>query len=517
MHNNQVKRSRVKSFSGIIGSLLFLFVAFFILHNRHFYDDELRNIWLIHHYGYLDIINIVNIYDVHPPLSYILNKVFFNLFGSYELIIVPTIIFLSIALYLFFSYSETYIKDSYGKILLFMFTFLNPNILMWGISLRWYSYWIGLFLFLFIIVFLAPRNPYSIYLGTIIIALMTYLSYLTFIVAPLFTIVWLIKYRFQYIKEILVSLLIYFALVSYQVYNFLIVSIKYSPSQVDSPLKSLFMVLYSMSIGNTVFPLDPIGITFGIALLILSLYLLPKITRLPKDHKRCLFLILLFILSNIVLLSFSGIGGKYRNSLYLNIIFIFALSFLLIFLGKKERIVFLALSAVFITISSYNIIFHQNTAKIAVNLPLEQFESFLVSLKTAPGHPDMYILTYDPTLGFYLCRTNYKTIAFYENPFSQNNSFQAHKGDYVIIAETYNNTINKEKYDDIKKYHHNILDNLDDQQIVRLGYDKYNKFKSTISGDRVPEYMIVVKFGKLKEDLLLHYDENILPQPRQGG
>jgi hypothetical protein len=125
VHNNQVQQFRIKSFSGIIGSLLFLVVAFLILHNRHFYDDELRNIWLIHHYGYLDIINIVNINDVHPPLSYILNKGFFNLFGSYELIIVPTIIFLSIALYLFFSYSEIYIKDSYGKVLLFMFTFFE--------------------------------------------------------------------------------------------------------------------------------------------------------------------------------------------------------------------------------------------------------------------------------------------------------------------------------------------------------------------------------------------------------
>jgi hypothetical protein len=85
------------------------------------------------------------------------------------------------------------------------------------------------------------------------------------------------------------------------------------------------------------------------------------------------------------------------------------------------------------------------------------------------------------------------------------------------MTETYNNTINKERYDDIKKYHRNILDKLEDQQIVRLGYDKYNKFKSKISGDRVPEYMIVVKYGKLKEDLLLHYDDNILPSYRPGG
>lgn len=306
-------------------------------------------------------------------------------------------------------------------------------------------------------------------------------------------------------------------MVSYQVYNFLIITINYSSSQSASPLKSLFMVLYSMSIGNTVFPLDPIGITFGIALLIVSLYLFTKINLLPKDHKRYILLIIIFIISNIVLLSFSGLGGKTRNSLYLNIIFIFTLSFLLIFLGKKEKIVFLALSAVFITLSSYNIIFHKNTAKIAVNLPLEQLESLLVSLKTGPAHHDKYILTYDPTIGFYLCRTNYKTISFYKNPFAQNRSFQAHKGDYVIMTETYNNTIGKERYNDIIKYHRNIFDKLDDQQIVKLGYDKYNKIKSKISGDRVPKYMIVVKYGKLKEDLLLHYDENVLPSHRQGG
>jgi hypothetical protein len=385
---NPVQSPGLKSRLGIIGSLLFLVVAGLVLSHRHFYDDELRNIWLIHQYGYLDLIKFVNIKDVHPPLSYLVNKLFFNLFSSYELIIVPTIIFLGLTLYLFYAYAEPYLEDNYAKALLFLFTFLNPNILMWGVSLRWYSYWIGLFLLVFIIVFLAPRRSSSLYLTTIIAVLMTYISYLTFIVFPLFFIVWLIKYRFDNLKEILLSWLLYVVLASYQIYIFLRFSLNHTQNQIEPPLKSILMVLYSLSLGNTVFPLDPIGMIYGLALLIISLYLLLKIKQLSKDQQRFILFIPFFILANTILLSISGLGSKLRNSLYLNIIFMFAVSFLLILLRRKAKITFLALASVFIAVSSYHFVLHKNTAKIAVNLPVEQLQSWLASLKTAPGRPD---------------------------------------------------------------------------------------------------------------------------------
>ena len=49
----------------------------------------------------------------------------------------------------FYHFAEKKLNDKYSKLLLFIFVFLNGGILMWTNSVRWYAYWVPLFIILY--------------------------------------------------------------------------------------------------------------------------------------------------------------------------------------------------------------------------------------------------------------------------------------------------------------------------------------------------------------------------------
>ena len=53
------------------------------------------------------------------------------------------------ALSYFYHFAEKKLVDKYSKLLLFIFVFLNGGILMWTNGVRWYAYWVPLFIILY--------------------------------------------------------------------------------------------------------------------------------------------------------------------------------------------------------------------------------------------------------------------------------------------------------------------------------------------------------------------------------
>src|SRR5436190_13391553 len=152
-----------------------------------FYDDEIYNIRTAA-LPYLKIIEYINYkgsIDVHPPTSYILNKLGFDAFGSWKAVqfLNGT---LNAAAVAWFYYCMAEKVAQHERFALMFFLATAVTIEMWGTSLRWYAYFNPIFLVLYSIAlskWLSMTSRAAILaVGTVILF---YTSYLTWVAAPI--------------------------------------------------------------------------------------------------------------------------------------------------------------------------------------------------------------------------------------------------------------------------------------------------------------------------------------------
>ena len=176
------KKNKIFSFLDdyleIFGFFLFLIISTIILYNRHFYDDEIFNIYFIKKYDFFSLFALFNSFDVHPPLSYMINSFFYLIFKDFKMAIFPILLLNSYALYFFFKNYRRKITDPYELILVYLFTFLNPQILMWTNSLRWYAVWTPLFIIVYTLILICQKNKYTYLKSIMLFTIMLYLNYI---------------------------------------------------------------------------------------------------------------------------------------------------------------------------------------------------------------------------------------------------------------------------------------------------------------------------------------------------
>ena len=141
--------SYIRNKTLILGIIIYSFISLLIIfYNHHYFDDEVGNLlkmsWRIG-----EIFTNIQEKDVHPPLSYLINKFLFDIFSSYKAILIFSMILNVSALGYFYKFSEKKMNDNYSKILLFIFVFLSGGLLLWTNSVRWSAYWIPLFIILY--------------------------------------------------------------------------------------------------------------------------------------------------------------------------------------------------------------------------------------------------------------------------------------------------------------------------------------------------------------------------------
>ena len=148
--------------------------------NSYGFDDEFINISFVEAYGFSTYLT-TQTQDVHPPLSYIINALLYEVFNSW--VVVRVISALAICAALFYV-GESFVKK-YGHqaaTLTFLLLASNPAILMWGTSLRWYAYFLPVLLWLSI----TQKKNGIAYWAKLTIGLTTlgYINYIAFLLAP---------------------------------------------------------------------------------------------------------------------------------------------------------------------------------------------------------------------------------------------------------------------------------------------------------------------------------------------
>ena len=124
----------------IVSAIIFLSIAY----NSFGYDDEYWNMRMIEDNSLTGLISKIQNFDVHPPLSYIVNFSFYKLFNNWTAVrLISSLLFI-----LSLGYSLFRTKNNEAKLILLLLVGFNPSIMLWVTSIRWYAYAVPLLMIL---------------------------------------------------------------------------------------------------------------------------------------------------------------------------------------------------------------------------------------------------------------------------------------------------------------------------------------------------------------------------------
>lgn len=170
-----------------------LCVSMVFLARRNLYDDELASYHLILR-PFRELVAAANSVDLHPPGMYALSRVAWLVTRSVRWSALIPLLFVYGGLAAFACSLARHLRDRRERAVVTFLVLGNPHMLLWGSSIRWYSYWTGLFLLLFAWFFFGARRESTrnaVLLGASLGAL-TYLSYVTLLAAPCMVLAWLL-------------------------------------------------------------------------------------------------------------------------------------------------------------------------------------------------------------------------------------------------------------------------------------------------------------------------------------
>jgi len=488
----------------LLGIVIYSFISLLIIfYNHHYYDDEIFNLSKMT-WGYSEIFANIQGGDIHPPLSYLINKFLFDTFSSYKAILIFSIILNASALGYFYKFAEKKQDDNYSKILLFILVFLSGGLLLWTNSVRWYAYWVPLFIILYTYLLkhqsLTTKN---IFFVSFLLVAMTYVNYLTFLLLIALAIYFIMLRRKDInLKNIFLFCLIYFSLSTYQIFVFITVHMQNKGSQVSDIFNSALNGIYGVLNGGSVFIADPIFLLYSIATLFIIVVGFKNLIY-RKEKNPLLWQSVAFLIVLLSLMVITGVSGKYRNNISLSIPFYFILTYIFAYIKNIniKRIYIVIVLLLSIT-SIFNLVTHTNTSKNSYNMPISKLDKILSS----PN--DKLIFTYDPTTFFHFSNKGYRVYYLLKNQEEMSIS----KGTGIYLIQTYQGSLPDEKYRRVLNLYKLLSATMDTIKIDKLGIDKYSSIKNKLPGGRpkIDEIQMYVSQGTIVNDLkLLEWKDNI--------
>jgi uncharacterized membrane protein len=503
-----------------------------------FYDDELHNLILVADKNVKEIIAYTSSYDFHPPLQYILNKIFFQLFGLNEFwLSIPSIIFILAAIFLCSRLVFKITCSFKYSLLSGIIIAANPLILLLGDSIRWYPVWtflIVLSFYLFIKLWgNSGKNKLVIITLIIILSLALYTNYQTipFLSAALITAYFLDRKKNNFIcikKSLIVLIGVFILFIPYlsvfvfHLQGFFVRKEIYQGFTGVSPLMAGGYYIYSVLFGQSIFPWDPVFIILfciGAASLLIGLvYLFKKrihagpgmsaeadlnhsaalpvinfeLYRPVLVFTSCLFII--FLISSILSGSIVNRGILFLPMLLVVIISSYSF-YVFNFYSKRKsekKIVYswsvaIASFLVLWLIGSYNVLTRVHSHKSGLEIPLVKLSGTIDFYERQNGN-NMPVITNDMVFTYYLLKeTNWVVLSPYQNDLNKlvgkKRNEEINEYDKIIFIRSYPGALMPLK---------NELDNYADYLFssgvqlsgpIKLGYDPDYKMKKSFFPD----------------------------------
>jgi hypothetical protein len=448
--------------------------------NSYGFDDEFFNIGIVEAYGLSAFLTTQTI-DVHPPLSYLINALLYEVLGSWVAVRVISALAICVAL---FYVGESFVKK-YGHraaTLTFLLLASNPAILLWGTSLRWYAYFLPIFLWLSI----TPKKQGIAYWAKLTVGLtaLGYTGYIAFLVAPAIILIYWLESNQHFktkLKYLITSLI--FGLTAYlpQLLIFLNVHLPNAGGQMGSIFDSIAGVFITQFSNQGVFPISIAGLVGAAGMmLVMTIALMSQpLPNLRQDSKFISYAV--FTMLAVV----SGISAKFRNLMI-------ASPLQALWLGsvipktRAKKAWMLGLSLVFVSNfwGVFNVYFHQNTTKNSWNLPIDEILTYLASESSACDGSSVFF-THDPTISYYVERSYVNSFG----PYVRNLTSLQDRYRCGFIITTFQGSISDDVYSDMM---HSIESlGYSSRTVLYLQEDPFYAFKNRLDS-RYPRYVATI-------------------------
>lgn len=357
-------------FQSALVFLIFCVMATWAVINGTFYDDEVFNIRNVSFRDVAGLIHYANTQDLHPPGSYILNRVLLDLFhNSWEAVKVIDGFLNGLALAFFFWMAWRRLSPR-ARLFLGVLLATAATLVLWGASVRWYAYYNPLFMTAAALLLFSDlgRNGRTAIL-CLFAVLMFHINYVTFCSVPVLLVLhvgrewrgfrsrprdaWLLLAGAAVALAVCIPQLIVFATVHYT----------RNSGQISSPLYALIQVLFTLGLGHGVFPLALISLVTAAVLVSAGAYVLVRYPLSPEEK-----LALAAVIVGILLMSLSGLGFKPRNATYLLPLAWFLTASWLAKLPRYPRWGVAFVVGIFQLLGAYDVMAHHRTAKGSYNI-----------------------------------------------------------------------------------------------------------------------------------------------------
>ena len=393
-------------------------LAVAVLAVRNLYDDELFSLYLVTGSA-RDIFRITAHGDVHPPGMYLLAHLAYLTLPSFRWMNLFPILVLYTGLAVFlFEVAPLFLRIRAQLCLLLLAT-LHPQLLLWGATFRWYSWWTGLALIALTIA-LQPRESRptlgvarALTLGLLLAGLF-YLNYIAFLFLVALAPAMFLRYRTQPWKPLLTRAFliagVFFLLIAPQLHTLFTVHLPEGRAQRYGMAMSCLRLLQSIAASEAYLPWHPLAIlaTLLFAGLCIAgwVHLVTKSPRSgirpsPQAPLRSFDLasIALFGLLFLLLVAATGLGGRPRNGLLLIPVLAPTAALIVETLRPRTQTAILIFFALWSAVGISHLFGRHGLAKSAMNDRPEQVVAF-VERGVASGC--VVVVTYDSALAFEL-------------------------------------------------------------------------------------------------------------------
>ena len=470
----------------LVSLVLPLFLFTYTAYNSRGFDDEYFNI--NHVESYSSVHDLINAHfsgkfvDIHPVGSYLINYVLLKLLGSWRLVRTAGAVVSCLSIWLFWYFIAAEGKDNLTAFFAYIFMCLNPTLLLWCTSVRWYTYFFPLICVMGMLFcppdFLNKRKYlfWGIYFLTA--SMLFYIESNAAIMIIVSFILILFQRRKSFREEYKVILclgLLSLLAVSKQIYMFLTVlypSVKDS-GEFYSLMRSIAGGGQNFLCGHAVMPVSAAGIILIIAngLLFLAFIVHFRVAASSYANK--------FFMLSYAGIIFSGIGGKIRN--YVSLSAVHGNFLADTFSSMKSRKIKLTVLALYIIGTAWgihNVVFHTDTTRGTWNTPYDELIEFL---EDCASKESCVVVSHNPVFSYHARREGFTVIDAEANS-DWYEKLSAHDGS-VIVLRTYKGSMPDEEFRKFNSY-------IDSRHIVlakSFGYDKFAAFKRRFDKD-YPDY-----------------------------
>ena len=400
-------------------------VAAAVLGARNLYDDEILSLPIITSTPRA-IIHFAATADVHPPGMYLLAHFAHRLLPSFRWMnLIPiAVLYLGLSIFVF-EYLPLFRQPTSQALFLLLAT-LHPQLLLWGTSYRWYSWWTGIAL-ITLAVALQPKRLHpqlsvgrGLKIGFLLAALL-YLNYITLLFAAALAVSMVVRYRAMLATQKLARALTIVAVSSLlaapQLRILIANQLIRSSSQRTGLISSFAHLSQATLASESYLPWHPLALAAALVLVfVLAAQLLQARDSKAgeSDAKPGLLSLTVFAACFFLLIVLSGLGGRPRNGLLLIPVFAAVSAYASDRLPIPVQQAVLILLAAWSAVGISHMLSRAGLAKASMIDRPEQVVSFV-----HPSHDACaVVVTYDPPLAFSIAHSRTPGV-FLLSPFAR--------------------------------------------------------------------------------------------------